>query len=109
MYKFLATLLSVLMVTSVMAQSEVPSVKKKRSSFIQIDKDLSKIFGEKKEKKPKKKQKEVKEVVVAKPKPISAPAPTPAPVAPLKPKIEIQPVNDNLSVSSMPKFYKKRL
>ena len=106
MYKFLATLLSVLMVTSVMAQAEVAQVKKK-TSLIQFDKDLTKIFGKKKEKKPKKEKKKKAE----KPKEVVAPAPKPVPVpvpTPVKPKVEVQPVNDNLAVSSMPKFYKKR-
>jgi hypothetical protein len=105
MYKLLAAFLVIMMVSSVMAQSEVKAPKKK-SSLIQFDKDLTKIFGKKKEKKPKKekKKKEKKQKESEK-----KPAPTPRSVTPSpKPEVKITPSSDSLEVNTMPKFYKKR-
>lgn len=104
--KMTTILALILLVFSAHVFSQVESAPKKRSSFIQVDKDLSKIFGEKKEKKPKKANKEKKKKeVVTKPSTPSSSLPS---VPSSQPAVEVTALNDNLSVGMMPKFYKKR-
>ncbi len=106
MFRFMAVLLCASMVLTANAQAD--KAPKKRTSLIQVDKDLTKIFGKKKEKKPKKEKKkktkkEAKKPEIKKPEIPTRPTPSPAPTIKTS-----EPRSEVLSVSSMPKFYKKR-
>ncbi|GEM_PF-2382548 len=97
MSKFFIITLSLLFALSSLAQTT--SAPKKRSSIFQFDKDISKIFTKKKKAPKKTKSKKIAQ---------TTPASTPKKEVAVPPKVVIAPLNDNMAVSSMPKFYKKR-
>lgn len=106
MFRLMVVLFCASMV--LMAHAQTEKAPRKRSSLIQVDKDLTKIFGKQKDKKPKKEKKkkakkETKKSETKKPEIVIRPTPVPVPaVTTSEPRSEV------LSVSSMPKFYKKR-
>ncbi len=101
--KFTTLLALILVVFSAQVFSQTTPAPKKRSSLIQVDRDLSKIFGTKKEKKVKTKKPKKEKAKSKTEKPMIVEQPKKD-----KPVVEILPVNSGLETNMMPKHYLKR-
>ena len=95
MFRFVAVLLCASIVLTANAQAN--NAPKKRTSLIQVDKDLTKIFGKKKDKKLKKERKKKAKKEVKKPetkKPVITTRPAPTVKTP-EPRSEVLSVSKN--------------